>query len=57
MSLKAVICQDPPEIWMIGEVNPVHVPDLSLIPVCSFEDVVDRLYGGQFVCVGFNTDS
>ena len=42
---------------MVGEVDPEHVPDFSLIPVSGFEYVIDWLYWSEFVCVGFNSDT
>ena len=41
VSLEPVVCEDPPEVWVVGEVDPVHVPDFSLVPVSGFEDVID----------------
>ena len=42
---------------MVCKVNSVHIPTLPLVPVSSFEDVVDRLDGGELVSVGLDADT
>ena len=54
MTLEAVVCEDPPEVRVVGEVYSVHVPDFSLVPVSGFENVVDRLDRCELVRVGLH---
>lgn len=29
MSFKTIVCQNPPQIWMVGEEYPKHIPNLK----------------------------
>ncbi len=57
MSFESIISENPPEVRMIGEEDSEHVKDLPFVPIGSFEDLADRVDGGQFVGVGFDSDA
>ena len=50
-------CEDATEVWVVREEDSEHVPNLPLVPVRRFEDVVYRVDRGKLVRVGFHADS
>ena len=42
---------------MVCEENAKHIPNFSLVPVSSFENIIDRVHGGELISVGLDTDT
>jgi hypothetical protein len=72
VSFKSIVGQDSPptrirlledryarnsQVWVAAEEDTKHVPNFSLVPVCSSEKTDARWDGGDLVGVGFDSDT
>lgn len=57
MTLESVISKNASQVRMVSEEHAVHVPDLTLVPVGGFVDIVARVNRRQLVGVGLDADS
>jgi len=55
--LKAVVSENPPQIRVVGEEHPEHVPHLPLVPVGAQVHLSGRVDGRELVRVGLDTDA
>lgn len=57
MSFEAVIGENAAQVGVVGEEHTIHVPNLALVPVGGFVDLVARVNRRQLVGVSFDADS
>ena len=57
MSIKSIVCHDPPQVWMAYKEYSEQVIYLPLIPVRSIVEAGDARYRCRLVCVGLDPDS
>merc|ERR1719154_699172 len=55
--LKPIVCENPPQIRVVGKEHPKHVPHLAFVPVGAQVHLSGRVDGRELVRVGLDTDA